>query len=98
MAKRGTVRQRSFEKATGAMHGADEPKRRITMGRRRRRPLRRWVRLVILGGVCVAILFAVIGFARRGAVGARQAAALVYPDPPGIVLHSSMTPGTVHGE
>lgn len=69
-------------------------------GRTRRRRLRRLARLGVL---CVIILSVVVWIVSLARTRPRHRPLLTtlaqsqYPDPPGIVLHSSMTPGKVHG-
>lgn len=73
---------------------------RTRRGRTRRRRLRRLVRLGILCFIVVLICsWGVTAFRARHAPRnlAPIASASPYPDPPGIVLHSSMTPGKLHG-
>src|SRR5438046_1047637 len=68
--------------------------------RARRRRLRRLARLgVLLGLLAVTMAWIVSRVRSRGPHRPRWTAPLLvpYPDPPGIVLHSSMTPGMVHG-
>src|SRR4051794_8190264 len=81
----------------GSPGGTGQQSRR---SRIRRRRLRRLARLRVL---CAALLVGVWGRAplagARRPIPPRRAVPIVapYPDPPGIVLHSSLPPGKVHG-
>lgn len=83
------------------MQGSGGVKPSTRRGRQRIRRLRRLARLG-LALLLLAVAAGFIAFRSRNPRIARQPAPLrtvlrAYPDPPGIVLHSSMTPGKVHG-
>ena len=88
------------KKEIEAMEVAGTGNQGTRRSRNRQRRLRHLARLAVLCGLLVISVASVVSLVRSLHTARPRLsvpAAPLYPDPPGIVLHSSMTPGKVHG-
>ncbi len=82
------------------MQGSGRLKQPGRSSRRRKRRLRRLSRLAVVCTILALVLGSIVVSRRRHgrpAIAPLRQLLARYPDPPGIVLHSSMSPGKVHG-